>query len=638
MIPSKLSSSTNFMNFISKTYSYFKYDLSMKSYSVLAHIHTLKKNNLKTPVYCALSNIKYDSVFNIFTSTYLNDAPKPIEYPPLTSMPLNAEIDEEFGLLGRMKYEKVGLDSEELKEEKRLKEINVKIPRKLKPSAGQYAEMIKNHVAKGDLELAEYVIVKCKQNKDKPTSYMFTLLIKAFAMQGDIKKCYQYYSQMKCRHYKIKGNVYTSLLDACANSPDSEKALNYLQRVKIDMIKTSYPINQVHYNVLIKAYGKHHKLDEANKLLQKMLDNNMKIGISTLCSLMYAANSNTESGLKYVVRIWQLMRKLKVPPTIFSYNLLLRAIRDCHFGNCTVNDLLLKDEECAVIVTDNNRPDLLIYPPVLSNLPLQNIYKTPKLIEAPSSEKSNATDNLPANVNDDSLPESIVNIDLDAVLKQNKLILFGGVEGFLEKMKNDRVEPNIKSVTYLIDLVPPSITAENTIIKHAKNNKIPLDIDFFNMLIKKRALRGAKKEAKAVLDEIHRADLKPNIVTYGVLALSCSTSNESRNLINAMKATGHTMNKYIADSLLTSAFDKRDFPFILELMEKMKYERIRLDEQTFEKMITFQQNMSALVKTKHRSTESERFKVGFAKFNLRFKSWQGDMGRKVVVEHSNKNA
>lgn len=187
---------------------------------------------------------------------------------------------------------------------------------------------------------------------------------------------------------------------------------------------------------------------------------------------------------------------------------MLRAIRDCHFGaDCTVNDLLLtgggKDCPAGFIVTDDNRPDLLIYPPMLSsNLPLDNIHKN---IDSTSHPVVNNNLPVPAppppppQVNgEETLPLSSIatTLDLDAILRQNKLILFGGVEGFLEKMKNDRVEPNVKSLTYLIQLTPNSIAAEDTIIKYAKSNKIPLDVDFFNILIKKRALRGAKKEAK----------------------------------------------------------------------------------------------------------------------------------------------
>ena len=63
---------------------------------------------------------------------------------------------------------------------------------------------------------------------------------------------------------------------------------------------------------MVKAYGRHFKLDKAYQIADMMRENNMKIGISTINSLMYAAISDKESGLKHVIKTWQLMRKLTV--------------------------------------------------------------------------------------------------------------------------------------------------------------------------------------------------------------------------------------------------------------------------------------------------------------------------------------
>lgn len=201
---------------------------------------------------------------------------------------------------------------------------------------------------------------------------------------------------------------------------------------------------------------------------------------------------------------------LQIPPNLFTYNLLLRAIRDTHFGDCTVNDLLLPDTEYAVIYNEK-RPDILLYPPVLSPLPLRNVQrknsdKVTALLSPPPAESSDlasteAKDSSSVDhENREDLPEplppSVANLDLDAVMKQNKLILFGGVEGLLGKMKSDRIEPNVKTITYLMELVPGSVAAEEAIIKYARTYKIQLDIDFFNMLIKKRCMRDAKADAK----------------------------------------------------------------------------------------------------------------------------------------------
>ncbi|XP_014206763.1 pentatricopeptide repeat-containing protein 1, mitochondrial [Copidosoma floridanum] len=605
------------------------------SYLSQASLHTLRKEFEKL----RFSDLNFNeyrpgkSVNQICCLKYSTE-----EIPPLPPPLPKSDV---FGAMGGLKYEAVALDTDEKKEEERLKTLGGRVPRKLKPSPGQYADMMKAYMDKGDFESAEKIILECRKNYDKPTPYMFTLIIRGLAMQGNVKGCYKYFAQMKAAKHKIKGNVYTSLFNACANSPNSDKALIYLEKIKDYMMNQKEPMNHAHYNALVKAYGQHDEYEKALKLFQQMMDKKMKIGISTLNSLMFAANSNKESGLKHVLHVWQLMRKLRVPPDIFTYNLILRAIRDTNFGSdCSVSQLLLPSEECPAIITDDNRPDLLLYPPVISSLPLKNIHKKATnqlLLDAPTSEStdsepSESTDSMFSEKSVQILPPTLANLDLDAILKQNKLILFGGVEGFLQKMKNDRITPNVKTVTYLIELVPDSVAAEDAIIKYARSEKLQLDIDFYNMLIKKRALRGATKDAKKVLDDIHRADLRPNIVTYGVMALACNSTSQSKDLLAAMKATGHTINKYVADTLFQSAFYQRDFSFTLQLMEIVRRERVRLEETTYEKLDTFQQKMSGLLKMKHPCAQKEGFKVGFATFNLRYKTWLQDMGRKVVTE------
>lgn len=277
-----------------KIYVNEKYDLHLQKQSQkipLAYMYTLH----------TFKKVASNTINSIDYSTNAVEIPPP---PPKES--------EVFGSLGGLQYEKIDLDPDELKEEERLKNIRARVPRKHKPSLGEYAGMIKKFVQRGDLKRAEAVMSQCKKNNDKPTPYMYTLLINAFAIHGDLLKCYKYYSEMKSRKYKICENVFTSLFNACANSPDSSKAVAYLDRVKEYMEKIDCPMNHAHYNVIVKALGRHRKFDEAQRLVQTMLDNKMKIGISTLNSLMYAANSNVESGLKDIFHIWQLMRKLKV--------------------------------------------------------------------------------------------------------------------------------------------------------------------------------------------------------------------------------------------------------------------------------------------------------------------------------------
>jgi pentatricopeptide repeat protein len=281
--------------------------------------YPFKSQSSKTYSYTITNHMNNNLMFKISSISHLRYSKTALELPPPNPESTNkVSTSDIFGELGGLKYEKVELDEEELREEEREKNIGEQVPRKFKPRPGDYAKMVKNLVIKGDLTLAEEVIKLCIRNRDKPNPYLYSLIINAFAMQGDIQKCYKYYSDMKLRHFKIKRNIYTSLFNACANSPNSEKALNYLERVRNYMKKNEVPLNHAHYNVLVKAYGRHNQFKKAEKLVQYMIDNKLKIGISTLNSLMYAANTDTANGLCHIYSIWQFMRQQRVCIAYFS--------------------------------------------------------------------------------------------------------------------------------------------------------------------------------------------------------------------------------------------------------------------------------------------------------------------------------
>lgn len=185
---------------------------------------------------------------------------------------------------------------------------------------------------------------------------------------------------------------------------------------------------------------------------------------------------------------------LQVPPDLITYNLVLRAIRDTTFGDCKPQDLLCEGIASETIVIDDNRPNLLAYPPVLSYLPVTAL-KT-NLLPGEKHFKPRART---AKKEAALVPTNIDEIDLNGILKLNKLILFGGMNGFLENMKVNRITPDVKTLTYLIDLVPGSAKAEEMIIQYARTTKVTLDIDFFNMLMKKRAVQMRYAEARVGL-------------------------------------------------------------------------------------------------------------------------------------------
>lgn len=362
-------------------------------------------------------------------------------------------------------------------EEEKFQDTEACVPRRLKPSMGQYAKMINLHTSKNDLDSALKVLDLLKENRDKPTMYLYNLLLYSLAKQGDIKRCFRLYNKAKKHGLQPNAATYTSLFNACALADNKAVALEHLNNLRQSLYERQFPLNETHYNAMVKAYSWHGHIVEAFQLADEMRDRRIPIGESTYNSLFHGAISDKEAGLRHALIVWHLMHLENIKPTLMTYNLLLRAIRDTNLGNLKPDDVLLSGlDQTRISLTEGERPDLLASPPVLSTL-------------LPLGKEQNIQCDTDANIQKRS-------VNLNDVLANNRLILFGGLEGFLNRMFNNDVKPTAKTITLLLDLIPNSIPAENLLIKIADEKNIELDIDFFNMLIKRRSMRLDYKAAK----------------------------------------------------------------------------------------------------------------------------------------------
>lgn len=370
------------------------------------------------------------------------------------------------------------MDEREQEEEK-FQDTERRIPRRLKPSPGQYAKMMKSRIDKKDLKSALQVLDLMKENRDKPTIYLYNLLLHSFAHQGDLKQCFRLYNKAKRHGLQPNAATYTCLFNVCAMCERTEEALEHLNKLRQSLYEKQFPLNDTHYNVMMKAYSWHNKLDEAFQLADEMRDNNIPIKEGTYNSLFHGAIADKEAGLRHALIIWHLMRLKKVNPTLTTYNLLLRTIRDTDLGNLKLDDVLISGwEKSRIVLKEGERPNLLASPPVLSSLLLL-------------TDKGQV-----AQYDDVDSRKQIGSINLNDVFVNNRLILFGGLEGFLNKMDHCKVNPDIKTITLLLHVIPNTTQAENLLIETAEKRNIVLDIDFFNMVIKRRSLRFDYKSAR----------------------------------------------------------------------------------------------------------------------------------------------
>ena len=77
--------------------------------------------------------------------------------------------------------------------------------------------------------------------------------------------------------------------------------------------------------------------------------------------------------------------------------------------------------------------------------------------------------------------------DLDTPTK--RLALIGGMPGFLSHMRKDGVTPDIRTFTQLLDAIPSCRDAESDLLAVMSVHEVKPDVDFFNLLIRKRNLR-----------------------------------------------------------------------------------------------------------------------------------------------------
>lgn len=371
------------------------------------------------------------------------------------------------------------MDKREQEEEK-FQDTEGSIPRRLKPSLGQYAKMMKSHLSKKDLKSALKVLDSVKENRDKPTMYLYNLLLHSIADQGNVKQCFRLYNMAKRRGLQPNAATYTSLFNACAEGRN-ELALEHLIKLRQSLYEQQFPLNEAHYNAMVKAYSWNNQIAEAFKLVDEMRDKSIPVKESTYNSLLHAAIADKEAGMRHALIIWHIMRLKKVNPSLTTYNLLLRTMRDTSFGSLKLDDVLVSGwQKGKIVLKEGESPDLLKSPPVLNAL----------LIPAEKEVTQELTQD------DVNSRKQIESINLNDVFVNNRLILFGGLEGFLDRMAYYRVKPDIKTITLLLDLIPNSRQAEDVLIETADKRNVALDIDFFNMLIKRRSMRADYKGAK----------------------------------------------------------------------------------------------------------------------------------------------
>lgn len=483
-----------------------------------------------------------------------------------------------------------------------------------KMSTKQYADIIKDHLQNNRIKEAidTLEIRMIKEDRVKPENYIFNLLIGGCARVGYSKKAFSLFTKMKQRNLKVTGGTYTSLFNACAMAPWPQDGLTKANRLREIMLEKGYHPNESNYNAMIKAYGRCGDIQTAFQLVDEMKSKDLEIRVQTFNHLLQACASDAQLGFRHALLVWHKMRNRRQIPDVYSFNLMLRCVRDCDMGDFATSQqfleqLLPRGNEPATGPTSAGNPKQL----ALSDAPnaVHTVMGNETTAVQNVTEFNDAAPNLLA-----KRPHLGNLISVGDICKaEDRLLLLGGMHGFVREMESVKAEPTIKTITALLEVIPSTLAAEKNLIVLIRRLNIKCDIDFFNILIKKRSLRFDYDDAKAVLKMINTAGLEPDIVTYGVLALGCTSKLDAQNLLQEMYIKGLRMNIQILGAMVKQGCVHRSFEYVLEIMKIVKDERIKPNEQFLTHLYHFHHHCFRLIQTK---VSRGGYNISFCRFFL----------------------
>ncbi|CAH0584146.1 unnamed protein product [Chrysodeixis includens] len=601
--------------------------------------------------------------------------PKPKEYKTEDNL-VFLEDPDNFGTLSKS----TDTFSEELEDEgdKREQEFLQNVPvRSQKLTTNQYATIIKQYLKYRRLKEAIDVLEvrMLKEDRVKPENYIYNILIGACADVGYTKKAFKLFNEMKRRGLKPTGDTYTCLFNACANSPWPVDGLKNAKHLRELMIEKGTEPNLTNYNAMIKAFGRCGDIATAFKIVDEMTLKKIKIRVHTLNHLFHACISDKQNGLRHALIVWRKMLLLKEKPNIYTFNLMLKCVKDCNLGSKSDIEELISTIQSQML-TQNKRQSQL---KLTESSDLNSAPGDKLLIELPE-DKSNLlkdantlsnTENAPKDVivpdkldvtiefvnkltKADSKQNSVPNllskvINMEHVTSlqevhtlQDKFAVIGGQDGFLKEMGSYSVKPDVKTFTQMLPLLDNTTEAEDKLLKTMKSLEVKADIDFYNMLIKKRCLRLDYDAAVCVTDYINdeieyrkkryphskRLKLKFNIMTYGVLAMSCKTKESAEKLLSEMAEKQLKVNIEILGTLLRHGTASFNFGYVLYIMNVLKRENIQVNAIFLKHLENFNEKC---IKVKENS-DSAIFKKSFEIFAKFYTTWLKEMNTEEALK------
>ncbi|XP_048176492.1 pentatricopeptide repeat-containing protein 1, mitochondrial isoform X1 [Corvus hawaiiensis] len=483
------------------------------------------------------------------------------------------------------------------------------------------------------LELFEVQMLK--EERVQPEESNYTVLIGGCGRVGYVKKAFRLYNDMKKRGLIPTEATYTALFNACAESPWKDSGLQSALKLRQQLQSKNEELNLITYHALLKVCALCSDLRMCMDVLKEIVQKGHVLTAETFSFLLMSCIKDRENGFRLALQVWKQMNKLGIKADSHTYNLMLRAARDCGIGDPAMASKLLlsppenspqlqlppgrrkekvknqrkKASESAAVQLDVEAMEKQLFQESSvqpeewiqqQNKDVARAEAEPAVPDSPNvthsragalmrrawsemeQEQAHPSQKLPfcnlPNLLDSRMPDTAV-VSLGTVATpSHRLALMGDVEGFLNKMKEDNAEPNIKTFTLLAELVEPQSPSESSLLALLDHHKVKVDVTFFNTLMRKRSKQGDLEGAKSVLPALVKRGLSPNLQTFCNLAIGCHKQQDGLQLLSDLKRSGITPNKYIYSTLIAAAVRQLDYSYLTEILRDMRNNQVPPNE------------------------------------------------------------
>ncbi|CAM5142871.1 unnamed protein product [Eretmochelys imbricata] len=503
----------------------------------------------------------------------------------------------------------------------------------------QCKALIKKDKLAEALELFEVQMLK--EERLQPEESNYTVLIGGCGRVGYVKKAFRLYNDMKKRGLVPTDATYTALFNACAESPWKDSGLQSAFKLRQELKSKNLELNLITYHALLKVCAICSDLRTCFDVLKEIVHKGHAVTTETFSFLLMGCIKDKESGLRYALQVWRQMTKLGIKPHGYNYNLMLHAARDCGIGDPVVaSDLLLTstDENPTQVKLISGRRGQKVKGQkrkgadsgISTQLDVETMEKqifqensrkaekhlinhedkvsevqaepgtglagiTNKTVECSRTGdfSRNQAISDPPQANQGQFVEPACNLPnlLDLKIRSKNLVslgtiatpsdrlaLMGNMEGFLNKMKEDNVAPNIKTFTLLAELVEPLSQSESSLLTVLDEHKVKVDVTFFNTLLRKKSKLGDLEGAKGMLTALVQRGISPNIQTFCNLAIACRREKDGLQLLLDMKKSGITPNTHIYSTLINAAVKQLDYTYLTEILRDMRKNQVPPNE------------------------------------------------------------